>query len=181
MSQYRRRFVPAGTYFFTVNLRDDASSLLVDRIDLLRAATRLCLQRWPFEINAAVVLPNKLHMIWTLPPGDSAYSKRWRLIKSTFSRHCAPPVLSGTTRLRPGEKGIWQRRYWEHVIRDRADYDLHDHLILMAPVRAGLVGKPSDWPYGSLHRRRVDLDPRVSRTTAPARSGPDPEAAGTTS
>jgi putative transposase len=178
MSHFRRRYVPGGTYFFSVELRNKQSTLLIDRIELLRATTRLCLKRWPFEIDAAVVLPNKLHMIWTLPPGDADYSKRWRLIKSTFSRHC--PAPEPDIKLRPGEKGIWQRRFWEHVIRDQRDYDLHNHLILTAPVAEGLVCKPSDWPYASLHKRRVDLDPRGFKTIAPARSAPNPIAAGMT-
>jgi putative transposase len=180
MSQYRRRFVPGGTYFFSVHLRDTEATLLVDQIDILRAATGLCMKRWPFDIDAAVVLPNKLHMIWTLPPGDAAYSKRWWLIKSTFSRHCPTPNFVSNAKLRHGEKGIWQRRFWEHVIRDQADYDLHDHLILTAPVTAGLVRKPSDWPYASLRKRRVDLDPRGVKTTAQARLDPNPKAAATT-
>lgn len=178
MSQYRRRFVPGGTYFFSAHLRDRETTLLVDRIDLLRAATRICMKRWPFEIDAAVILPASLHMIWTLPPDDADYSKRWRLIKSTFSRHCPAPVSD--VKLRPGEKGIWQRRFWEHVIRDQRDFDLHDHLIITAPVTERLVRKPSDWPYASLHRRRVDLDPRHAKTIAPARSAPNPTAAGMT-
>ncbi|MCG3267040.1 transposase [Yoonia sp. I 8.24] len=176
MSSYRRRYVPGGTYFFSVQLRDAGSTLLVDRIDLLRSVTSLCMQRWPFEINAAVILPNKLHMIWTLPPDDADYSKRWRLIKSTFSRHCPAPAKQPQSKLCPGEKGIWQRRFWEHVIRDQTDYDLHDHLIITAPVTAGLVDKPSDWPYASICKRRVDLDPRGARTIAPVQSSLNPKA-----
>ena len=174
MSNYRRRFVPGGTYFFTVELLDKQSSLLVDQIDLLRTATGLCVKRWPFTIDAAVILPAKMHMIWTLPPGDDEYSKRWRLIKSTFSRHVTAPPVQSPRRLRPGEKGVWQRRFWEHVIRDQADYDLHMHLIITAPVTARLVRKPLDWPYSSLKRRRVDLDPPPLRTIAPVQLVPDP-------
>ena len=174
MSNYRRRFVPGGTYFFTVELLDKQSSLLVDQIDLLRTATGLCVKRWPFTIDAAVILPAKMHMIWTLPQGDDEYSKRWRLIKSTFSRHVTAPPVQSPRRLRPGEKGVWQRRFWEHTIRDQADYDLHMHLIITAPVTARLVRKPLDWPYSSLKRRRVDLDPPAPKTIAPVQLVPDP-------
>ncbi|KJZ20646.1 REP-associated tyrosine transposase [Loktanella sp. S4079] len=174
MSNYRRRYVPGGTYFFTAELLDKQSTLLTEEIDLLRAATAICKRRWPFQIKAAVILPAKMHMIWTLPPGDTEYSKRWRLIKSTFSRHVDPPISPTKTKLRAGEKGIWQRRFWEHVIRDQADYDLHMHLIITAPVTAGLVRKPLDWPYSSLARRRVDLDPPPSKTIAPVQLSPNP-------
>ena len=169
MSNYRRRFVPGGTYFFSVHLRDQQSSLLVGQIDLLRAATRLCKKRWPFDIDAAVILPNKLHMIWTLPPDDAAYSKRWRLIKSTFSRHC--PAPASDLNLRQGEKGIWQRRFWEHHLKDADDFEAHRQMILKAPVQAGLVRHPQDWSYSSIHRaiRNGEYKPNtpVGQTSAP--------------
>ncbi|HEV8035344.1 REP-associated tyrosine transposase [Yoonia sp.] len=172
MSHYRRLYVPGGTYFFTVRLQDSRSDLLVSQIGLLRDAMRLCRKRWPFEIEAAVILPNKLHMIWTLPEGDADFSKRWRLIKTSFSRHAPAPAFIPESHLKRGEKGIWQRRFWEHLIRDEGDMALHLHLIRSAPVHAGLVQRPSEWPYASLHHRK---DPRI-RTTAPVPSTPNPEA-----
>ncbi len=181
MSNYTRRHVPGGTYFFTARLQDQSSDLLVSHIDLLRHATRLCMKRWPFVIEGAVVLPNKLHMIWTLPPGDAAYSKRWRLIKSAFSRHAPAPTHVPAGHLRRGEKGIWQRRFWEHVIRDQADFDLHMHVIASAPVHAGLVKRPGDWPYSSLQQRKVDLDPHPIKTTDRVQSNPNPIVAATAS
>ncbi len=173
MTNYTRRYVPGGTYFFTARLQNPASDLLVQEIDLLRSATRLCMKRWPFEIAAAVVLPNQTHMIWSLPAGDADFSKRWRLIKSTFSRHVASPDYISSSQRRRGEKGIWQRRFWEHVIRDIADYDRHMHVIATAPVQAGLVKKASDWPYGSLAVRKMGLDPSPPRTTAPVQLVPN--------
>ncbi|MEL6641288.1 MAG: transposase [Pseudomonadota bacterium] len=147
--------VPGGTYFFTLRLADPQSHLLVDHVDLLRQAIRIALKSHPFEIRAAVVLPAKLHMIWTLPQGDANYGIRWRVIKSTFSRHIPAPVDARLTpaMLRRREKGIWQRRYWEHLIRDQADYDLHEHLIIHAPVTEGLVKQPGEWALSSLHTR----------------------------
>ena len=174
MSNYRRLRVPGGTYFFTVRLQDQRSDLLISHIDLLRDATRLCLQRWPFAIDAAVILPNKLHMIWTLPEGDDDFSKRWRMIKSSFSRHAPAPRHIPASHLRRGEKGIWQRRFWEHLIRDNDDLALHMHLIRSAPIHAGLVEKPSDWPFCSLHHQQS----RGFRTIAPAPSVPNPKAVG---
>lgn len=174
MSEYIRNAVPGGTYFFTLRLQDQSSDLLVREIDLLRSATRLCMKRWGFEIDAAVVLPSKLHMIWRLPPGDADFSKRWRLIKSTFSRHCPAPAYVCPSRKARGEKGIWQRRFWEHVIRDKADLQLHRHLIAAAPVHAGSVKRPRDWAYSSVHWRKVDFDPPNLKTTDPVPSGPNP-------
>ncbi len=152
MSQYRRIFVPGGTYFFTVRLQDRQSALLVDRVDLLRDCVRLAHARWPFAIDAAVILPDHLHMIWTLPPGDADYSKRWRLIKSAFSRQVdGPPNLTRGEMAR-GEKGIWQRRFWEHHIRDEPDLRAHRAFIATAPIQAGLAARPTDWRWSSVHR-----------------------------
>lgn len=176
MSDYRRLRVCGGTYFFTARLQDQRSDLLVSHIGVLRHATGLCLRRWPFVIEAAVVLPNKLHMIWTLPEGDSDYSKRWRLLKTGFSRNVPAPDYIPPTHKRRGEKGIWQRRFWEHLIRDADDLAMHMHLIRSAPIHAGLSKGPQDWPYSSFFAgRRQD-----ARTIAPAPSSPNPEIAGTT-
>lgn len=172
MSNYRRLLVPGGTYFFTARLQDQRSDLLISHIDLLRDATRLCRHRWPFAIDAAVILPSKLHMIWTLPEGDDDYSKRWRMIKSSFSRHAPAPRHISDSHLRRGERGIWQRRFWEHLIRDDDELALHMHLIRSAPIHAGLVKKPRDWPFCSLHHQQS----HGPRTIAPVPSAPNPKA-----
>jgi putative transposase len=174
MSNNRRLLVPGGTYFFTVRLQDQTSDVLISHIDLLRDATRLCRSRWPFAIDAAVILPNKLHMIWTLPEGDADFSKRWRMIKTGFSRHAPVPAHVPPSHARRGEKGIWQRRFWEHLIRDNEDLALHMHLIRSAPIHAGLARKPSDWPYCSLHHTN---DRRGAKTIAPVPSIPSPKVA----
>lgn len=147
--------VPGGTYFFTLRLADTGSRLLVDQVDVLRQAIRVTRQKHPFDIRAAVILPTKLHMIWTLPQGDANYGIRWRVIKTTFSRHVPAPadVALTPSMQRRREKGIWQRRYWEHLISDQADYDLHEHLIIHAPVTEGLVKQPQDWALSSIHSR----------------------------
>ena len=173
MSNYHRLLVPGGTYFFTVRLQDQRSDLLITHIDLLRDATRLCMKRWPFVIDAAVILPSKAHMIWTMPESDADFSKRWRLIKSSFSRHAPAPVHVPASHQRRGENGIWQRRFWKHLIRDEDDLALHMHLIRSAPIHAGLVRKPSDWTYCSLNHSKAERP----RTIAPVPSAPDPEAA----
>jgi putative transposase len=170
---YRCRFVPEATYFFTVHLADPNSHLLVERVDLLRLAFSLCQKQMPFEINSAGVLPAHLHMIWTLPGGDADFSARWRHIKSTFSRHVPPAQNRCPSMIKRGEKGIWQRRFWEHHIRDQDDYALHDHLIATAPIRLGLVRDPKDWPLCSASKRRMRFNAsrnaeNAAKTTAPA-------------
>ena len=166
MSCYRRMFVPGGTWFFTVRLANRRSDLLVREVDLLRDCVASAKARWPFAIDAAVILPDHLHMIWTLPDGDADFSKRWRLIKSTFSRHQPPPETLRDSHLRKGDKGIWQRRFWEHLIRDDRDMVAHRRLIHEAPVRAGLVPRPDAWPYSSIHR-----DGRPGPVTPPVGPG----------
>lgn len=163
MSRYVRMRVPGGTYFFTVRLQDRGGRLLTDRIALLRDCVRLCRRRLPFEIEVAVVLPDHLHMIWTLPPDDDDFSARWRMIKSTFSRHNDRPALIRPSQIARGEKGIWQRRFWEHLIRDEADFDLYRAYALTAPVRAGLAPRPQDWPYSSIHRDLARTGPSALR------------------
>lgn len=170
MTNSVRRYVPGVTYFFTARLQNPSSDLLVSQVDLLRDATRTCMKRWPFEIASAVVLPNLMHMIWVLPDGDVDFSKRWRAIKSTFSRHVPPPEYVSPSQRKRGEKGIWLPRFWEHMIRDIGDFDRHMHVIATAPVQAGLVKKPGDWPYSSLNTRKMGLDPTAAKTIAPVRS-----------
>jgi putative transposase len=152
MPNYRRAFIPGGCWFFTVNLQDRRSRLLTDHIGALREATRKTKRRLPFDIDAWVVLPDHMHAIWTLPPGDSDFPIRWRLIKSHFSKSL--PKIEWRSRVRNarGERGIWQRRYWEHLIRDEKDYGRHIDYCYFNPVKHGLVGRVEDWPYSTFHR-----------------------------
>lgn len=151
MPYYRRWFVPGGTFFFTVNLVRRDARLLTDQVDLLRAAWRDAALRRPFETVAVCVLPDHLHCIWTLPEGDHDYPGRWRRIKSAFSR--AMPAGADPDRgRRKGERGIWQRRYWEHLIRDERDLSAHIDYIHFNPVKHGLVREIDDWPYSSWRR-----------------------------
>ena len=111
MTTYRRNFVPGGSFFFTVNLANRQTSLLTERIHLLRESIRYTRARRPFTLDAIVVLPEHLHAIWTLPPGYTDYATRWRLIKTVFSRGVEPTERRSKSRLEKGERGIWQRRY----------------------------------------------------------------------
>lgn len=151
MPNYRRWFVPGGTYFFTVNLIRRDSRLLVDRIDALRAAYEEAAERQPFETLAICVLPNHLHCVWTLPEGDSDFSGRWRRIKTGFTRRL-PRGADLAEGRRPGERGIWQRRFWEHVITDTDDLAEHIQYVHFNPVKHRLVPGPDDWAYSSWHR-----------------------------
>ncbi|MEM8731052.1 MAG: transposase [Pseudomonadota bacterium] len=151
MPNYRRPAVTMGPVFFTATLADRTSSRLVDDIDRLRHAVRVTKTERPFDILACVVLPDHLHCIWALPPGDRDYPTRWRLIKSRFSRGLPLGPLRESHRNRQ-ERGIWQRQYWEHHIRNAADFEAHMQHIWMNPVKHGLVERPEEWPYSSVHR-----------------------------
>ncbi|WP_295445345.1 transposase [uncultured Thiodictyon sp.] len=152
MTDYRRCRVPGGTYFFTLTLQERAASLLVDRIDDLRNAFREVRTQHPFTIEAIVVLPAHLHCIWSLPDGDSDYSMRWRQIKSAFSRTIPKEERLSASRRRKGERGIWQRRFWEHTIRDDRGYATRFDYIHYNPVKHGYVKRVKDWPFSSFHR-----------------------------
>ena len=149
---YRRAKTPGATYFFTVNLADRNKTLLVDHIDLLRGAIRNVKRKHPFQIDAIVILPDHLHTLWTLPPNDADFSTRWRLIKSEFSRGLAKTEHISASRKQKGERGIWQRRFWEHLVRNDRDYETHVNYIHYNPVKHGHVNNASEWPYSSLHK-----------------------------
>ena len=152
MSEYRRWWVPGGTYFFTVNLADRSQRLLVERFDALRDVACAVRHAHAFEIVAWVVMPNHLHATWTLPDGDQDFARRWMLIKQSFSRSVPAGERVSASRRRTGERGIWQRRYWEHLIRDERDLQNHIEYIHFNPVKHGWAQRPGDWPYSSFHR-----------------------------
>jgi len=151
MTDYRRLRVPGGTYAFTLHLQTPGARLLTSHVDVLRAAYAATHQERPFETLAIVVLPDHLHAIWRLPPGDEDFSTRWRLIKARFSR-ALPAGPRRPSQIRKAEKGIWLRRFWEHLIRDGAELEACQHYVWSDPVRHGLVSDPLDWPHSSIHR-----------------------------
>ena len=152
MPDYRRNRVPGGSYFFTVALRDRRSDLLVRHINALRTAVRETRTRHPFHIDAWVVLPDHMHCLWTLPPDDDGFPLRWQAIKAGFSRLVPRPDDPRASLARKREAGIWQRRYWEHTIRDDRDYAAHMDYVHFNPVKHGLAAHPGDWPYSSFGR-----------------------------
>ncbi len=151
MSNYRRPFVPGARVFFTVALARRGGVLLVDQIDALRDAVRRTRCERPFGIDAWVVLPDHMHCVWALPDGDADFATRWQVIKARFSR-AMPPVTRRRSHEARREHGIWQRRFWEHHIRDDEDWRNHVGYCWHNPVKHGLVDHPRDWPYSSWHR-----------------------------
>jgi putative transposase len=152
MTNYRRSNIAGASYFFTVNLADRTSSLLIEHIAPLRSAFEYARTRHPFTMDAIVVLPDHLHAIWTLPADDSDFALRWRLIKTTFSRNLPHGEHSSASRTSKGERGIWQRRYWEHLIRDEQDFERHVDYIHINPVKHGWAKQVAGWPHSSFHR-----------------------------
>ena len=152
MPNYRRTWVPGGTYFFTVNLLERERSLLVTHMAALRSAFRSVRQARPFDVVAAVVLPDHLHCIWQLPPGDADNAIRWRQIKTLSSQSLPRTERRSTQRIARNERGIWQRRFWERLLRDDGDLHAHVHYIHFNPVKHGLVTRVCDWPYSTFHR-----------------------------
>ena len=152
MTNYRRFKLQGGCYFFTLALNNRQQSLLTDHVDLLRGAMQFVKAKHPFRIDSIVVLPEHLHCIWTLPENDADFSLRWRQIKAAFSSQLAKTEVCSESRIKKKERGIWQRRFWEHVIRDERDYNNHVDYIYFNPVKHGLVKSVVDWPYSSFHR-----------------------------
>ena len=149
---YKRVLQTGRSYFFTVNLADRQSHLLVENIQHLRQVFREIKLNHPFIIDAMVVLPEHLHCIWTLPQGDYDYSKRWALIKARFS--FTMPSFEQMARLTKSKKqrGVWQRNYSERYIDNESDMEHHINYIHNNPVKHGYVLKASDWPYSSIHQ-----------------------------
>lgn len=139
-------------FFFTVALADRSSDLLTRHVDRLRRIYRTVQERTPFETIAICILPDHLHAMWSLPPGDADFPLRWSLIKSGFTRGLPAEARRTASKVAKRERGLWQRRYWEHVIRDDADLARHVDYIHFNPVKHGLVSRARDWPHSSFHR-----------------------------
>lgn len=152
MSRYVRNYVAGGSYFFTVNLLERNKTLLVDYVDVLRESVAEVKRVHPFYIDAWVVLPDHLHAVWTLPEGDADYSSRWREIKKRFSKALPADEFRSPNRIKRGERGIWQRRFWEHTLRDERDFRHHVDYVHINPLKHGHVQALMDWPCSSFHR-----------------------------
>ena len=151
MSAYIRPKVPGASVFFTVNLADRGARTLIDHIEPLRKAVQTTKAERPFRIDAWVVLPDHMQCVRTLPEGDADYSVRWSVIKARFTQ-AVPIENRRASHIRRRERGLWQRRYWEHHIRDDEAFAACARYCWINPVKHGLVGHPKDWPYSSWHR-----------------------------
>jgi putative transposase len=151
MVRYRRSRAAGGTFFFTVNLHDRQSTVLIEHVDAFREIVRSVKDKHPFTIDAMVVLPEHWHAVWTMPLDDMGYAKRIRPIKGRFTKHL---VQSGVPleRNARGEYNLWQRRYWEHTILDELDFENHVNYVHINPVKHGYVQRASDWPHSTIHR-----------------------------
>lgn len=152
MPRYVRAFIPGGTFFFTVALLERRKQLLTEHIGLLRRSFVEVRRTRPFQLDAIAVMPDHLHCLWTLPPGDPDFSMRWHAIKTGFSRGIEPGEHLSERRRKKNERGIWQRRFWEHAIRDEIDFERHADYIHFNPVKHGYVSRVADWPFSSFHR-----------------------------
>ncbi len=147
MSNYRRAQSTGGKYFFTAVTKNRKPWFNNENhIDCLRQAFRQTLLEKPFVIEAIVILPDHLHCIWQLPDGDSDFSSRWREIKKRVSRDLDRKINHRN------ERQVWQRRFWEHQIRDEIDWQNHLDYIHFNPVKHGLVQQVKDWPWSSFHK-----------------------------
>ncbi len=153
MPNYLRPHVPGGTFFLTIKLENLDSRLLVEKIALLRMAFRVACKHRPFRADAIVVLPNHLHGLLRLPAGDSEYARRISHTKAIFARNIERGESRCLSRTKRGERGIWQRRFWEHAIRDEEDFLAHMNYIHENPVKHGLRENATDWRWSSIHRQ----------------------------
>ncbi len=153
MTNYRRIYTPGASWFFTVNLlKRQNNPLLIENIKVLRSAFSEVKAKHPFRIDAVVILPDHLHCIWTLPEGDTNYSTRWNLLKGKFSRSLAKGEQLSNSRIKRRERGIWQRRFWEHMLRNEEDFNRHLDYIHWNPVKHGYVSNVMDWSHSSFHK-----------------------------
>jgi putative transposase len=157
MPNFRRILRPGGTYFFT-QVTEKRQPILTSDLarPLLRTAIERTRERWPFDLQAWVLLPDHLHAIWTLPSEDCDYSRRWGFLKKEFTKvyllagGIEAPVTAG--RSRDGRRGVWQPEFWEHTIIDQPDYERHFHYLHYNPVKHGLAQTPSQYPWSTFHR-----------------------------
>ena len=157
MSRYRRATAAGGSFFFTV-VAYRRQPILCDVAirTALREAVLTVRRTKPFSIDAWVLLPDHLHCVWTLPPDDGDFSGRWSLIKSGVSRMVGAQYRRAdwlnASKLKHREATIWQRRFWEHCIRDENDFQRHIDYLHFNPVKHGLVSRVADWPHSTFHR-----------------------------
>lgn len=170
---YRRASVPGGSYFFTL-VAHERAPLFANAANVVcwRGAIANVQRKRPFVVEAEVLMPDHVHVVWTLPEGDADYSTRIRLVKTAFTKAVPPSVKTSPrneSRASKGEREVWQRRYWEHVIRDEEDFHTHVDYVHFNPVKHGLTKRPCDWPYSTFGAwvERGSYDPWWGSDNAP--------------
>ena len=157
MANWRRAYVPGGTFFFSL-VTYHRAPILTTALgrSLLHEVTAECRRSWPFEIVAVVLMPDHLHAIWRLPEGDTDYSKRWGWQEKEFTKRWlaagGSEAIPSESQQRHRRRGVWQRRFWEHTIRDERDLERHLDYIHYNPVKHGLISRAVDWRWSSIHR-----------------------------
>ena len=154
MPNYRRFHIAGGTFFFTVKTeRNFPIFSMESNIQLLGTVLREMKRQWSVTIHAIVLLPDHLHTIWSLPPGDADYRTRLAWLKKEFTHRylsqSGVEQVRSESRVRNRRRGVWQRRYWEHCIQEVADFDAHFDYVHWNPVKHGYVRCPSQWAYSS--------------------------------
>lgn len=153
MTNYRRLYEKGGTYFFTVVTQKRRPIFAKkENVQNLRDVFKKVMKNRPFKIEAIVILPDHIHCIWTLPKHDSDFSSRWKEIKYRFSMNYSGSFPASDSMKKKKEKGLWQRRFWEHFIRDQEDFNHHVDYIHYNPVKHKLTMKAIDWPHSSFKR-----------------------------
>ena len=153
MANYRRLYVKGGTYFFTVVTQKRRPIFAEEKsTQMLRSAFKVVMDKNPFQVESIVVLPDHIHCIWTLPKDDHDFSERWKGIKYRFSLNYKSSFAPSDSMKKKKEKGLWQRRFWEHLIRDQDDFNRHIDYIHYNPVKHKLARKALDWPHSSFKR-----------------------------
>ncbi|GHC62152.1 REP-associated tyrosine transposase [Neogemmobacter tilapiae] len=155
MPHYIRPRIPGACIFFTVNLATRGDNTLVREIATLRRAVAEVRADRPFRIDAWVILPDHMHAVWTLPEGDADYSTRWKDIKARFTKYVGGTYPRSASQQAKGEKGLWQRRFWDHHLRNETAREQAIHYCWFNPVKHGLVHKIEDWPFSTWHRART--------------------------
>ena len=154
MPEYRRAYIPGGTFFFTLVTYRRARFLCDHRArSILRECIHACRQRHPFVVEAMVLQPDHIHAMWSLPEGDADFSTRFLVLKKSFTerwlRAGGWEGAISNSRRRNRRRGVWQRRFWEHVIRDQDDFNNHLNYIHYNPVKHALATCPHAWPYST--------------------------------
>ena len=175
MPNYRRYFVSGGSYFFTVKTEHRAPIFRdATRVTLLGDLLRQMKEKWPLRVDAIVVLPDHLHSIWSLPPGDDRYPMRWGWTKKEFTKEYldagGQEAFQSASRQRHRRRGVWQRRYWEHLITDADEFEAYFDYVHWNPVKHGYAAAPRDWPHSAFHRwvERGVYDPDWGRGDMPS-------------